>query len=1471
MIQIRTTIGCDIEYLDTYGDEDIKIEIGFAEVQDITKKNSTFTKSFKLPGSKHNNDIFNHFYDFSASMFEYDARRKFDCQILLDGNILYEGYLRLNSATNDNNEIIYDVGFYSQVGNLVANIGDKMLSDIDFSDLNHNYNSSTIVSHAYDSNSYIMSAATQPYLDGSIYYALLSKGYQYTGQTFDDTNIDYTDTTVLDFVFNPTSQGPYLTGTQGYMTSSSTPVQWYYLTPSVQIKQIYERIYNEAGYQINSDFMDTDYFKSYYLPLTFNDDDIFLSSTVDPSYAFAQQGMPPAGVISGITNYTWAETFYPPPSTTSSARIPAVYVSQDNFNATLSTHAFQITTEGQYTFRLSFNAYNSELYPESVPLNAVGRFYLRCSKFQPFDPANPLTFQSGDTVYTSPTYIIPEGQSYGTTVTGTFNKYGSATQAFALDVDEYLGIGDFELTYFKFEIIEGPRQIPGGVIDIQKEFPCCQYKQMDFVASINQFFNMVTVPIPNDAKTLRVEPVIDFIGKGETLDWSSKVNRDEPIKVEPLTDIIEGTLNYEYEEDESWGNETFTKANNYVFGDRNVELNQDYKDKSTDFETEFGSEVDRVLFGSPSMNDINYATNPIYFQRRDREGDNGSVIPEFNPYRTTPKLLFKGFAMPVSTMGNVTIQGPQGNVSRPAYWWLDDQAMSWWRGQNRFTTYPFGIDKYSHYTNWSDDIFDKNELSFFGAETLYDVYWKDYIDDLTNPDNRLVTMEMYFDPFELSQLKFNEVINIDNTKFRINNIKNYSLKDRGMADVELIKLTKEYEPHRIIYYTATPCDNNECDTIYSNSDLQTNLFAYCNKYFRFKDGAVEGANECGCFYLTYSYDPPLGNVTYQPILVENGLGTYGLIGDPYKLYDSCEDCEAPANQNDSLTVFNDIVPEPTPTPSSTPCATPTPRPSTPAPSYSPLPITPTPTPTPSSTAIPTDPCTCIEYEIFNSSPSQVGNYKYKRCSDNVIVGPIYIQPGETQYVCACQDSIKKTVGVQTTSVGFCLSPIDPTPTPTPSVTASPTPTPTLTPTPSPTPGGGTPTDYEVCNTSGTVDITVAYVECATGNLITVVVPAGECAEACACSDIAFIGPNGHEENMAVLNNGDCVYVCDRGRFNYNITSGGTVGGFIIQTRQTTYSGGTLTGAYYDGPTWITATDADRNDYNNYVRNTPLNGGLYQVYEGGDTQGTGGFSQTFWSNTDNSWIVRQSQDDTGFNPIYFQGSLVSTSDVFYVSQNATGSTIYQGNFYPPNSGITFNNDNPPGGLADYFEYDDPCIQPAPTPTPSPYIASYYDLTPCGGGSTIFAKAYYQPTLSIGNVVGLLSTGGCYEVTGVYPFPVSTTNVIDTSSIYSDCTNCTGGIPVSPTPTPTVTPTHTPTNTPTPTPTPSTSGLPATCTLYQVTNNSFLSTTFKFKTCPAGTPVLDTLGPLEQVQVCAITGSVKLPSGSNATIDILGDCT
>lgn len=1430
MLQIRTTINGELRYLDLYGDEDVKLEISFAEVQDITEKNSGHTQRFKLPGSKNNNDIFNHFYEFDASMIDYDPRQKFDCELMLDGVSLYSGYLRLNSATRDKEEIIYDVAFYSEVGNLVANIGDKLLSDIDFSNLSHAYNPSNVVtSYAADNTQFPYDNSTNPLLNGKVHYALLSKGYQYTGQTFDDTNIDYTDTALIDFVFEPNSSG----GEFGYFTNAATPAQWYYLTPSLQIKDIYERIYTGAGYNIQSEFMDTDYFKQYYMPLTFEGDSIYISSVVDPKYTFVNDNWPPTLVPT--TGYTWTEQ---PATSISTERVPHTVVTVDNFDATYSDNSFRLYTPGTYRARITFSGRNSELFPETVPLDAEVQFHLRYSNNETFDSGSTLTFTKGDTLYNSGTYVLSPGFSVNNiTITFNFTYYNLSPQAFCLDVETSEGAALFELQDVKFEILEGPRQIPSGELDLTQELPCCQYKQLDFIASINQFFNMVTVPIPGDPKTLRIEPVIDFIGKGETLDWTDKVNRDEPIQVEPLTDIIEGTLNYMYEEDDGWGNETYTKANNYVYGNNTIELNQDYKDKSTDFETEFGSTVDRVLTGQRLIPNIDYATNPIYFQRRDKEGSDGSVVPEFNPYRTTPKLLFKSFYMPLCSLGGH--QQTSGTIS-DVNWWLYDQSMSNYRNYNKFTTYPFGINKFSHYINWSDDLFDQRELVFNGGETMYDVYWKDYIEDLTDRDNRLVTMEMYFDPFELANLKFDEKINVDNTLFRLNKVKNYSLVNKGLAEVELIKLTKEYEPHRKIYYTATPCASSECDILYSHSDLQYNLFAYTGKYIRTEPNTTG----CGCMYLDWSYDPPVGNVTYTPIYIDMTLPYTG----KYKIYDSCSDCES-STDLECIDVFDNVTPTPSPLP-------PTPTPST-TPPQSPLPVTPTPTPTITPSSTPS--CVCYQYQIINNTAFP-RSYSYTDCTTGEGVYVPYLPPQTGALICACQGSVIARF-LDVTEVGPCPDPAPPTPTPTETTSPTPTPTATLTPTPSPTPGGGTPTDYEVCNTSQSVPITVQYVVCATGVMTQFTIQPGECLEACACSDIEFVGPSGEEGNMAVLNQGDCVYVCDRATFT-NIA--GTAS--AIMYRQTQYSGGTLTAAYYDGPSWQTASTSERYDYNNYVRNTALNGLLYQAYQGGDLEGTGGFTQVVWSNTDNEWIFGQTQDDTGMNPIY-KGENNPTGG-FIKDELGTGTTIYQGQGYPGISSDGGKFDPPSENPK--MVYDDPCIQPGPTPTPSPYQASYYIVSPCGGGTSKIVRAFIEPSLIVGQVVELVQTTGCWQVDLVtsgtyYDYDV------DETTIYNNCTDCSGGIPPSATPTLTPTPTPTPsvtqTSTPTPTPTPS-SNL---CTLYGISNlDPVFAGSVKYTDCD-GNKQSQIVGPSTSIQICAQTGTVVLSTSGDMVSITLGDCT
>jgi hypothetical protein len=111
MLQIRTTVNNENIFLDLYKNEPIVLSLSFAELQDITKKNSAFSKSFSLPGSKKNNQVFNFFFDLNAIPTTFNPNDKFEASLLWDGMEILTGNIRLNGASISDGEIIYQVTF----------------------------------------------------------------------------------------------------------------------------------------------------------------------------------------------------------------------------------------------------------------------------------------------------------------------------------------------------------------------------------------------------------------------------------------------------------------------------------------------------------------------------------------------------------------------------------------------------------------------------------------------------------------------------------------------------------------------------------------------------------------------------------------------------------------------------------------------------------------------------------------------------------------------------------------------------------------------------------------------------------------------------------------------------------------------------------------------------------------------------------------------------------------------------------------------------------------------------------------------------------------------------------------------------------------------------------------------------------------------------------------------------------------
>ena len=329
----------------------------------------------------------------------------------------------------------------------------------------------------------------------------------------------------------------------------------------------------------------------------------------------------------------------------------------------------------------------------------------------------------------------------------------------------YLAKGRFSIKNLKVQLTSQAKYLVSGqTIDYSIEFPANDYKQIDFITSINRYFNLVIVPNPDKPKTLIIEPLIDYVGKGKVLDWTTKIDDSQPQSLKPTTSLINGTLNFNFKLDQDYTNQNFNKTYNRIFGNEKVKLNQEYKDKNIDFEFMFGSPMDITLdttqLGYLELDSMSKIESQSY---------NGVNINTFVPFKVLPKLIFRGNVLPNDNYGYIkTVSG----VSYYQTWFLttyEPNAFVQDRFQelNRFTTYPFNYSGFSHYLNWrGEDISPNLTPEFhFVAEDLYDVYYKDYIEDLLSDENKIYSAKIYLYPEEIQQLRGNEKIIINKCLF----------------------------------------------------------------------------------------------------------------------------------------------------------------------------------------------------------------------------------------------------------------------------------------------------------------------------------------------------------------------------------------------------------------------------------------------------------------------------------------------------------------------------------------------------------------------------------------------------------------------------------------------------------------------------------------------------------------------------------
>ena len=474
---------------DLYEDEDIPLSLSVDNFKNVAEKVQSYSKAFKLPSTKRNNLIFDNMFEITRSDdgIIFNPYNKTECVLKQDGFILFKGYLKMLDITDKEGEISYNVNLYSEVVALADILKDRTFSELDFTELTHDYNKTQIKYSWNDSGTGIT------YLNPS------TSGYR---NAFDTVKYPFVDW-----------QGQVLlsNGTAGTLNYPQLSFLQQAFRPFIQLKYLINRIFAETPFTWESSFFDSDDFEKLYMDFNWGGD--LLPA---PTNEFNSTWDFGTGAASNIGTGSFKELRLIPNGVTGGQTASTVPPNYDT-----STYIITATTTNEiydvsYAFELAATTGLVVAECQWVHTTAAG-------------VVSTINYQSISSIITHSTYA---GSLQVTLQTGDTLKAQFKATTDIRQNEVFISVAQFRQSSIN---IDG-----AALLTLRGEL-----EQWGFLKGIMTMFNLVSLPDEDNPNNIKFEPYGDvFIQNtsGATLadrsiqhDWTERIDVAE-MKLTPLTD-----------------------------------------------------------------------------------------------------------------------------------------------------------------------------------------------------------------------------------------------------------------------------------------------------------------------------------------------------------------------------------------------------------------------------------------------------------------------------------------------------------------------------------------------------------------------------------------------------------------------------------------------------------------------------------------------------------------------------------------------------------------------------------------------------------------------------------------------------------------------------------------------------------------------------------------------------------------------